>query len=667
MLGQFSRFFQKKLADYREDQSGGVVMMFTMASIVLVLVAAGAIEMQRRSKAMVELQNAADVAALAGKKKQILAKATMTLAASQAEGTKVAKQMFNEIMAKSKYFSPPPPFGDTWNASGSYTLKTDTKYDMSFGKVLPTKFAELSIKSTVDVRNSMPTEVAMVLDTTASMFNKDGRSETRFTLMRNAAKKFTHQMFNAAQATGTQNLVRMSVVPWATSVNVLGGAPAAADFTGDAPVANIADKGSQQKVTNPMGRGGVSQSGSGQFKPVEWRGCVNGETESPTLYDDTKPANFNALRVQPAPTVDVTLAEGPLKNTPVTSCTCTQWQPATCGPGNGTQGFRKLIEDAVPQIRSAAFLFDRNVDTDGNVTKAQCSACTAQTCSTSNQMLPDCTNPTKTKTLPFCYIWGNGGRRNSFVEKKMDCTDYWGGCFEKGKMPDPISVEPCVADPNEPGIISGTVTWCPAYYQPGSKAWDGLVDGFSPEIAGPNLNCPAPMLGLSGNRKQVIEYLDRLTPVPGGTHADVGLRWGLRTLAATNDWPKFFGLSGDPAPWGNSAQKLMILITDGENEQAKDFPGYWGCSQQDGDHPDCKGSPDAAELDSRMQGWCKAIRETYKTKIFAIAVNFNNATAVSGLKSCAGDEQNVYSVDAADLSKVLEAIAAQVMSLRLTQ
>ena len=175
------------------------------------------------------------------------------------------------------------------------------------------------------------------------------------------------------------------------------------------------------------------------------------------------------------------------------------------------------------------------------------------------------------------------------------------------------------------------------------------------------------MLGLSGNRQQVLETLNRLTPVPGGTHADVGLRWGLRTLSPNNSWPAFFGLPKAPAAFTGGAQKVMVLITDGKNEQAIDFRGYWGCNMKDADHPDCTGSPDTAALDNNMLQWCDAIRTKYQTTIFAVAVNFTDAVAVGKLQTCAGNPANVFSVDAASLTTVLDGIAARVSAMRLVQ
>lgn len=175
-----------------------------------------------------------------------------------------------------------------------------------------------------------------------------------------------------------------------------------------------------------------------------------------------------------------------------------------------------------------------------------------------------------------------------------------------------------------------------------------------------------PMLGLSGNRGQLIDTIDRLSPSPGGTHADVGLRWGLRALSPRDEWKNFFGHAA-PKPFGsNQASKIMILMTDGANEQAVNFPGYWGCSEANA--PGCSGSPDRATLDARMLSWCTAIRNTYKVELYTVAVNVTDTNAVSLLRQCVGnDNTRAFAVDASELSATFATIARSTFALRIKE
>jgi hypothetical protein len=216
----------------------------------------------------------------------------------------------------------------------------------------------------------------------------------------------------------------------------------------------------------------------------------------------------------------------------------------------------------------------------------------------------------------------------------------------------------CTADYNEITWNGTGGRWCASVAK---TEWRS----FRP-ISGPNLNCPMPMLGLSGNRSQLIDTIDRLSPSPGGTHADVGLRWGLRSLSPKPEWTNFFGHT-KPATFGSGeASKIMILMTDGANEQAINFPGYWGCSDSNG--PGCSGSPNRATLDARMLGWCKEIRETYKVELYTVAVNVTDNTAVNLLKQCVGnDSTRAFAVDASELTATFEAIARSTVELRIKE
>jgi hypothetical protein len=163
----------------------------------------------------------------------------------------------------------------------------------------------------------------------------------------------------------------------------------------------------------------------------------------------------------------------------------------------------------------------------------------------------------------------------------------------------------------------------------------------------------------------LIDTIDRLSPAPGGTHADVGLRWGLRALSPKTEWTNFFG-HAQPMPFGSTdVSKVMILMTDGANEQAVNFPGYWGCSESGA--PGCSTSPDRTTLDNRMLAWCTAIRDTYKVELYTVAVNVSDTNAVNLLQTCAGSSTRAFAVDASQLTATFATIARETFSLRLKE
>ena len=79
------------------------------------------------------------------------------------------------------------------------------------------------------------------------------------------------------------------------------------------------------------------------------------------------------------------------------------------------------------------------------------------------------------------------------------------------------------------------------------------------------------------------------------------------------------------------------------------------------------GSPDTAELNTRMLNWCQSIRDTYKVEIYTVAVNVSNASAVSLLQQCSGDTSHSFSVDASELNNAFDAISKSIFALRVKE
>lgn len=178
----------------------------------------------------------------------------------------------------------------------------------------------------------------------------------------------------------------------------------------------------------------------------------------------------------------------------------------------------------------------------------------------------------------------------------------------------------------------------------------------------PNASCPTPMLGLSANRMQVIEHLDRMTIAEGGTHADVGMRWGLRALSPA--WSSFFG-SDAAAAYKGKTKKVAVLITDGRNEEASWVPGFWNCSNPY--DPTCVGTPARSELNTMMLGWCQAMRETYGIDVYTIALNISDSEAIGYLRDCvAPNVSRAFSIDSANVGQALKAIFQETIRLKLT-
>jgi Flp pilus assembly protein TadG len=623
----------------RFDKRGNVAIMFALAGSATVTLIGGTIELSRISSSVASLNAAADVAALAAKRVQ-MDNSLQGNSISQAAGVAAGQKVFAAA-------APSPDKGITnasaiitWDADGSSRVAASGTMNLIIGGALGISTVPVNAIGVATAGADKELEVTMLLDTTASMFSTDGRPSTRFTQMRTAAKSFVNTLFDTVTV---PNRLRVAVIPWTTTVNIKSETPSAWSSAAGT-VRSPADYGTRVLPTTTINRtANLNQSASTlttQFAPVGWRGCVSGTGESLTANDNAMTnMKWNALRVQPL-NRQTTTQDGKS-----VSGWCDNWQG--CGgtspppPPSGTQG---NLGKPTKQDRSFAFLnFGKNTNQVACVNNRY--SCTVNQCNSSSP---------STSGLD-CWQESANGTKNAFFNHSGGANCRWGGCQTDLN---PQQAWGCTADYNEVTWNNGGGNWC---WFVDKSEWTS----FKP-ISGPNLNCPMPMLGLSGNRGQLIDTIDRLSPSPGGTHADVGLRWGLRSLSPKAEWTSFFGHTAPKAFGGNQASKVMILMTDGANEQAVNFPGYWGCS--DTTAAGCSGSPDRATLDARMLSWCNEIRNTYKVELYTVAVNVTDTTAVNLLKQCVGnDNTRAFAVDASELSATFATIARSTFALRIKE
>jgi Flp pilus assembly protein TadG len=639
--------FRRRLR--RFEERGNVAIIFALVAATGLSLMGGTVELTRVSSAKAELNSAADAAALAAKRVQ-MDNSTLGESASRAAGVTAGQKVFAASAPGAAEGVTGTAAAFTWDADGSSRVNATGTLNLILGGLVGKSTMALRTVGVATAGADAELEVALLLDTTASMFNTDGRPTTRFTQMRSSAKSFVNTLFDTISV---PNKLRVAVIPWTTTVNIKTETPLAwsnAAGTTRSP----ADFGTQVLPTTTIDRSGnLNQNAAtlnSQFAPVGWRGCIAGTGETQTA-DDSAMVNmrWDALRVQPVETQATTRARVPV-NTMCDNWTgCSSPPPPPPGPPpgpppppppSGTQG--NLLKPK--QRESFAFL-----DLGKNQQQIAC-VNTPYAC-TRNR----CTSDSPTVTGLDCWQWSDNGKRNAFFNFSGSQNCRWGGCQNNL---DQLQAWGCTADYNEIAWNNSGGNWC---WFVEKTDWTA----FRP-ISGPNLNCPMPMLGLSGNRPQLIDTIDRLSPSPGGTHADVGLRWGLRALSPSTNWTSFFGHTAPKAFNSNQATKIMILMTDGANEQAVNFPGYWGCS--DTSAPGCSGSPNRATLEARMLDWCESIRVDHGVELYTVAVNVDDSAAVSLLRQCAGnDSTRAFSVDASQLSATFATIARSTFALRIKE
>jgi hypothetical protein len=269
-----------------------------------------------------------------------------------------------------------------------------------------------------------------------------------------------------------------------------------------------------------------------------------------------------------------------------------------------------------------------------------------------------------------CWQWDENGRANGYVPRPLACS---------GSQWDQTGTHAaCVSDPNEFKYIQNGGAFCHELTSNQVLPWDRMRN-----INGPNMNCPTAILPLSANRNQVLSKLDHMYPVPGGTHADVGLMWGLRTLSSGSQWRSFWGHnnSNRPADWDDDeVVKIGILLTDGLNTAARDFEGYWGCTRggRDTDYDDpstpeddslgCRRYPtvgrlDTTSIDNMMQDACTQMKDEYGITLYTIMVDINDAGAVQKLTQCASTTEHAFNVNTTSLEGTFNSILGSVMRI----
>jgi Flp pilus assembly protein TadG len=250
----------------------------------------------------------------------------------------------------------------------------------------------------------------------------------------------------------------------------------------------------------------------------------------------------------------------------------------------------------------------------------------------------------------------------------------------------------CLLDPWEPGWNKLNTDQCPAAMKVSKLAY---FYGETPDMRGPNMSCPVPMLGLTGNRNQLLRKLDEMNPRGrSGTANDVGMIWGLRMLSPRTEWKQFFGTESKsyPVNWFDgtsqkSTQKIAILLTDGGNQGFDFKPNLTradlgkvvgGVPNATGGKPmsdytyygrlDGTRIKNTSELDVLMLSVCQTMQKApYNVTVYAILVDVSDTKIQDTYRKCASGSDKFFNIKGNELSATFSKISAQLTNLRLTQ
>jgi Flp pilus assembly protein TadG len=202
-------------------------------------------------------------------------------------------------------------------------------------------------------------------------------------------------------------------------------------------------------------------------------------------------------------------------------------------------------------------------------------------------------------------------------------------------------------------------------YPTGASTWRGCVGSRNEPLnlrdASPsvkftgvmNVWCATPIQPLSSTKVAVLSTINNLWP-SGNTYIPEGVMWGMRVLSTTVPYTEVKTPSGL-----NKVQKIMVLMTDGDNQAVANLPDSPTHRNIDPSEPDY-----AANRDQTDNWTLEACKQAKDAGIEVYTISFGNdisAKAQAVVKSCATDAAHYFDAnDAAALTQAFQAIASQV-------
>ncbi|MGI9478127.1 MAG: pilus assembly protein TadG-related protein [Hyphomicrobiaceae bacterium] len=203
------------LERFAGDRKGAVAMLFAGALVPVIAVVGIAVDYSRASNVRVQLQAAADAAAMAGAVSKTTTTAARTAAAEQSFDANTANLKHGATATRTA-----TPGSDQVTVTASATLPT------VFMKLVGTSEMTMSTESTVYFGGgTKKLEVALVLDTTGSMNGTTSGSTTKLDELKAAVP----MILDVVMPAGSTN-TKVAMVPFATYVNV--GSTNTAQLTG---------------------------------------------------------------------------------------------------------------------------------------------------------------------------------------------------------------------------------------------------------------------------------------------------------------------------------------------------------------------------------------------------------------------------------------------------
>jgi hypothetical protein len=314
--------------------------------------------------------------------------------------------------------------------------------------------------------------------------------------------------------------------------------------------------------------------------------------------------------------------------------------------------------------------------------------------------------------VPYTSMVNIGRQRSNWLAPgSLDPTAYgstvWRGCVQARHQngEDETDTPPTLV-PFRPYLWPSTVgryspnrgdnewtNWNITEPNPESPASDSAQNAIGNDARGPNLGCGRAITPLIQQRSLLLTEIANLRATHrGGTMANLGLQMGWATLS-----PRWRGLWGDPAlPLAYDTpfmDKVLVLMTDGNNEWHDWGEGAPGNCRTTGSNPPCRsgyasdGDADMtaygrlrenrlglssisnanarAEINARMSRLCTRIKAN-GIILYTITFNVTAASTQDLYRTCATRPEYYFnSPDAASLRAAFREIGGQLANLRL--
>lgn len=670
---------------------GGNVLAITAAATIPMLgVIGGAVDISRLYLTKSRIQAACDSAVLAGRK--AMTTNTYTDAAKSR-----AESMFRANFEDEDYGTSLTNFTSSADAQGKVSGSVSTRLPMVLMQIFGTEAQDLSVTCSADIQ--VPNiDIVMVLDVTGSMNEcADGHcssgEQKKIDALKEAAKDF-YSTLQTALAGNTTSQVRYGFVPYAEAVNGLDVFKASPNLNnGELPLSHFVDTMTVQ-----------SRVANFNTKVTEW---IPDPNSSPVTYNQV----FNT---------DSQDSKEPFKaysgsGTQVSDYDCTQygsnrsWQigsgtevylyPKTSWPGGEGIGEPELYKaDGSNLWQTSAptnadgytkITFERVSWSGGN---SSLKACTRKVTHT-HYIKQERYKFTNWTFRPVDYnvsgyksgssiTYLSSINTNATVETQgsydpvtmasmgvgTNSTASWNGCIEERTTVAASNFSPIPTNARDLNFVDGgtssALQWRPViraltYDRRQTANRENVSNSDAGDYDEPTQNCPsARMRSLNVmTQTQFNNYINTLSP-GGNTYLDVGMIWGLRLIAPQG----MFAARNLTGPNGGQISRHIIFLTDGVPVSNDSNYTAYGVERMEKRVTGSTGVGQATLHARRFQAMCDAARGQFS--IWAIAFG----TSVTGNLSTCADPGRAYEADDTEqLKTAFKNIAKEVADLRLVE